>query len=102
MKFAELFPTHNDMCKVLHLSWYEIIRRHLTAKPEPERQPATERPGKVVDGVSILRASDVITGLRAWERNVFRTESIATYSDDERREMVRWLRRIADRLQNTR
>jgi len=102
MKFAEEFPTDADMCEVLHLSWYEIIRRHLTAKPEPERQPTTEGPGKVIDGVTHMRASDVITGLNAWERNVFRIESIASYSEDSRLQMIRLLKIIADRLQNTR
>lgn len=101
MKFADLFPDW-DMCRtVAHLPWHEIIRQHLTAKPEPERQRAPERPGKVDNRFSIMRASDVITGLKAWERNAFRVESIATYSEDERFEMLKLIKRIADRLQNT-
>jgi hypothetical protein len=100
MKLADLFPTEADMCKVLHLPWYEIIRQHLTAKPkQPKRDKKPERPGKVVDGYSIKRDTDVIKDLKDWDHNIFRKESIATWPLDSRLHMLRWLKRIADRIQ---
>jgi hypothetical protein len=56
MKFADLFGTEADMCNVLHLPWYEIIRDHLTIRSEDKPEPKTvERPGKAVDGFSVTR-----------------------------------------------
>jgi hypothetical protein len=88
------------MCNVLHLSWHEIIRNHLTIRSEDKPEPKTvERPGKAVDGFSVMRDTDVIKELKAWDHNIFRKASIVTYSEDSRLEMIRLLKRIADRLQ---
>ncbi len=101
MAFADKFPTEADMCNVLHISWHEIIGKHLTSTTERQRQQATTdqaKPGKAVDGFTVMRDTDVITMLKAWKRNVFRVESIATYPEDSRRDMILCLKRIADRL----
>lgn len=102
MAFADKFPTETDMRNVLHLSWHEIIGAHLTsrAKADQPELPAGEKPGKVVDGYSIMRDADVIKELKDWEHNIFRKASIGTWSVDSRIEMIRLLKRIADRLQN--
>lgn len=101
MAFADKFPTMQDVQCVAHMPWNQIIGQYLTSrKPEPEPHETAKRPGKVLDGFSIMRDADVITEVKAWEHNVFRKASIATWSADSRIEMIRLLKRIADRLQN--
>jgi hypothetical protein len=103
MAFADKFPQKTS-ATALRLSWHEIIGAHLTSRAQqakPEK-PAGERPGEVVDGFSIMRDSDVIKELKDWEHNIFRKESIATWSHDSRLDMLRRLKVIADRTQNAR
>jgi hypothetical protein len=102
MAFADKFPTEADMCTVLHLSWHEIIGAHLTSRaeqPDDDDQPKPERSGNVLDGFTVMRADDGVKELKTWEHKVFRKDAVASYSPDERAEMIRWLKRIADRLQ---
>lgn len=101
MAFADKFPTGKYVQRVARMSWHEIIGGHLTSRCESAKpdKPAGAKPGKVLDDVTVLRDTDVIKGLKNWDHNVFREDSISTYSYESKLDTIRWLKRYADRLQ---
>jgi hypothetical protein len=102
MAFADKFRTRDACATVLHLSWHEIIGQHLThlSRSDDDEVPETgEKPGKVVDGVTVMPGRDAIKAAKDWDHKIFRADSIAGWSHDERLGMIRWLKRWADRIQ---
>jgi hypothetical protein len=102
IKLAEKFPTRKDLdkCIALHLSWRELIAKHLTGDKSQPPKDKSERPGKGGDGYSWLAGRDVVRAMREeLVAGSFSVKAIGAMDESTAVDVVRQLKQAADRIQ---
>jgi hypothetical protein len=94
MALVDKFPQKTS-ATALRLSWREIVGQYLTGKPnsKPKRKPKLpKKPGKVLDGATVLQGRDVVKVVRGLKTDVFQdreTVAAAAFSREESDAIIR-------------